>query len=43
MHVLDDVLKGLVCRVVVEGSLQQVTAMHACVQVLRGVQQLHFV
>ena len=43
MHVLDDVLKGLVCRVVVEGSLQQGTAMHACVQVLRGMQQLHFV
>ena len=43
MHVLDDVLKGLVCRVVVEGSLKQGTAMHACVQVLRGLQQLHFV
>ena len=43
MCVLDGVLKGLVCRVVVEGRLQQGTAMHACVQVLRGLQQLHFV
>ena len=42
-RVLGHALRGLVVRATVQGRAQPGTAAHACIQVMRGLAQMHFV
>ena len=42
-RVLGHALRGLVVRATVQGHTPPGTAAHACIQVLRGLAQMHFV